>query len=941
MKKRLLQLLVVCLLASAVFAQPNLNAPIPWDPNVRTGKLPNGLTYFIRKNNKPENKVELRLAVNVGSTAERPDQQGLAHFIEHMAFNGTKNFKKNDLVSYLQSIGVSFGSHLNAYTSFDETVYMLSIPTQKPELLDKGVLVLSDWASSLTLDPEEVQKERGVVMEELRLGKGADQRMRDRYFPKMFKGSIYAERLPIGKAEVLQNFEINTLRDFYEDWYRPDLMAVIVVGSLDPDDMERKIKASFSDIKSKRPIRKLTEPVVPDHKETLVAVETDKEASFTQTQLIFKRPVERPRSQADLRQQLVRNIFNGMLNARLDEIRQSASPPFVFGGVGFGGLVRNKGAFSTFSVTDPKNVTRSISVFLDETNRVKQYGFTVPEFERFKQRYFASLENRFKERDKTESRIYADTYAQSFLSGNPVAGVEFQYEFDKAVMPTITLAEVNDLAKGAISAENRVVIVTGPEKEGVKYPTEAEIFELLKQAETAKLTPYVDNVVDEALVAELPSTAKVTEERTDEKFGMTYLTLSNGVKVVLKPTDFKADQVIMRAFSPGGLSLVPDDKAFAGTFLGQVAGESGVKKLSRTQLSKMLAGKQVGVGVSVSDLYEYVNGNSTPKDLETMLQLTYLQFGQVNFDPAAFGSFITKQKQFLPNLISSPQSYFSKEVSKIMTRNHPRAFSFPPTEQELDSVKLEDVKAVYADRFADASDFTFVFVGNFENEKVKPLIVKYLGNLPGKNRVEAWKDLGISPPDGKLEKTIRKGVDQKSMVQIAFTGAAPFNRDDARSISALGELLTIKLIEILREEKGGVYGVGAYGSLSKIPSQRYTFTISFPCGPENVESLTAAAIAEIVKVQNGQIEDKDVEKVKEARLVRAREDIRRNEYWATEISRHLMQGVDLYSLEELESRIGMITKADLQNAAKKFIKLDEAKRFVLMPEATTAAAVGR
>jgi zinc protease len=936
MKKRLLLLVLLCVASSVALAQPNLNAPIPSDPNLRTGKLPNGLTYFIRKNNKPENKVELRLVVNVGSTAERDDQQGLAHFLEHMAFNGTKNFKKNELVSYLQSIGVSFGSHLNAYTSFDETVYMLSIPTDKPGLLDKGILVLSDWASSLTLDPEEVQKERGVVLEELRIGKGADQRMRDRYFPKMFKGSIYADRLPIGKAEVLQNFDIKVLRDFYEDWYRPDLMAVVIVGSLDPDEMESKIKASFSDIKAKRPAKKLPAPTVPDHKETLIAIETDKEASVTQAQLVFKREPDPAKTLADFRQQLVRTYFNGMLNARFDEIRQSPDPPFVFGGGGFSSLVRNKGSFNAFGVTDAKSLTRTIGVFLDETNRVKQFGFTAPEFERMKQRYSASLENRYRERDKTDSWMHADTYAQLFLLDRRSPGVEFEYDFHRQVVPTITLAEINTLAKDAITPENRVIVVTGPEKQGVKYPTEAEILDLLKRADTAKLTPYVDNVVTEPLVGELATTATIKEERTDAGLGITYWELSNGVKVALKPTDFKADQIVMRAFSPGGLSLVPDAHAFSGVFLGQVAGESGVKKLTRPQLTKMMAGKQAFASISLSDQFEYLNGSSTPKDLETMLQLAYLQFQQVNFEPGAFDSFISKQKQFLPNLIANPQSYFSKEVTKTMSGNHPRSIAFPPTEEELSSAKLEHIKAIYADRFADASDFTFVFVGSFEADKMKPLILKYLGNLPSRRRVETWKDLGIRPPEGKLEKVIRKGVDQKSLVQIMFTGTTPYDRKEARDISALGELLTIKLIEILREEKGGVYGVGAFGSLAKIPYERYSFTVSFPCGPENVESLTAAALAEIVKVQNGEIDDKDVEKVKEARRVRLREEFRRNEYWANSIVTNLSQGTQIYSQEELELNVGLITKDELQKAAKKFLKLDQMKKFVLMPEATAA-----
>ena len=938
MRKRISQLLLlVVVFSTAVFAQFDLKAPIPTDPTVRVGKLSNGLTYYIQKNSKPENKVELRLAVNIGSTAERDDQQGLAHFLEHMAFNGTKSFKKNELVSYLQSIGVQFGADLNAYTSFDETVYMLSIPTENKALVDKGLLVLTEWASAITLDPDEIQKERGVVLEELRLGTGAEQRMRDRYFGKIFQESAYAERLPIGKREVLEKFDPKVLVDFYEDWYRPDRMAVIVVGSLDVEEMEKKIRASFSPIKAKRKIKPAPTVNVPDHKETLVAVETDKEASTTSAQLIFKKPPMRSKNLADLRGSLVRNFFNGMINARLDEIRQSPNPPFVFGGAGFGGFVRNKDAYSVFSITDPKSVKSALTVFIEENNRVKQFGFSQAEFDRQKERYFSSLENSYKERDKTDSDRFADSYVYHFLDNGPAPGAEFQYNFGKAIVPTITLKEVNDLVKEAITDHNRVIVVTGPEKPDAVYPTPDEILAVLKQAEAAKLTPYVDNVVNEALVGELPATAKVAEERTDGKFGLTYLTLSNGVKVVLKPTDYKADQILMRGFSPGGLSLVSDDKAYSGQFLSQVASESGLKKMSRVQLSKLLSGKRASASISVSEQYEYVNGNATPKDLESMLQLAYLQFTDINFEQAAFDSFLNKQQKFLPGLISDPQTYFGDEVNKIMSQNHPRAYPFPTMEQ-LNKVKLDEIKAVYADRFSDASDFTFVFVGNFENDKIKPLLLKYLGNLPSKKRVENWKDLGIRPPAGKVEKTIRKGVDQKSLVQIMFTGPAKFDRNEARSISALGELLTIKLTELLREEKSGVYGVGAYGSIGKIPFERFNFTISFPCGPENVESLTAAAMAEVAKIQNGQIDEKDIEKVKEARRIKAREDVKRNEYWALEVSRSLLQGLDMYTIEELEARINSISKEDLQAVAKKYLKMDERKHFVLLPEAAAAPA---
>ncbi|MBC7796120.1 MAG: insulinase family protein [Pyrinomonadaceae bacterium] len=924
-------LLLLLTFTSLSFAQTNFNQPIPNDPQVKIGKLKNGLTYYIRKNSKPEKKVEMRLAVNIGSILERDDQQGLAHFLEHMAFNGTEHFPKNELVSFLQSTGVRFGADLNAYTSFDETVYILSVPSEKKEILEKGLLVMKDWASALTLDPQEVQKERGVVLEELRLGRGANQRMRDKYFPKLFQGSQYANRLPIGKKDVLENFDIKSLRDFYEDWYRPDLMALVVVGDIDVNEIENKIKTEFSTIEAKRAKKTRTFFDVPDHKETLIAVETDKEAGFTSSQLIFKRPIEVQKTLADLKKNLVRQLFNSMINARFDEIRQSANPPFVFAFAGFGSLIRTKGSYSLFSQNDPKNAEAAITAMLLENRRVKEFGFTPAEFERQKESSLASLENRFKERNKTESYNFADNYVSNYLANTPASGIEFEYEFNKKVLPTIKLEEVNALAKDAISDENRVIIVTGTEKVDVKYPNTNELLATIKKADSLPITPYVETLATEPLVKELPTTAKITAENVDAKFGSTNLTLSNGVKIILKPTNFKEDEILMQAVSPGGVSLVDDKQAVSANSVSPFVNQAGVKNLSNIELKKVLAGKKATVTIGFGETLDVLNGNSTPKDFETMLQLIYLKFGAVRFDKTEFDSFIAREKVSAANLFNIPQLYFSNEVQKILNQNHPRAFGLPTIEQ-LDQVKLEEIEAIYKNRFADASDFTFIFVGNFETEKIKPLLTKYLGNLPSIKRVETGKDLGIRPPGGKIEKIISKGVDQQSVVQIIFTGETTFNSEDGRNLSSLGELLTVKLVEILREEKSGVYGVNAFGSLAKIPYPKYTVTISFPCGPENVDSLTKAVFDEIAKIQNGQIEDKDVAKVKEARFVKLKEDAKSNNFWLGGISRTIAQNVDFYTPEEVEARIKLITKESLQNTAKKYIDTNKRIQIVLMPE---------
>lgn len=928
--------LVLCF-DSALHAQSDLNLPIPVDPNVRIGKLTNGLTYYIRRNDKPERKVELRLAVNAGSLLERDDQRGLAHFVEHMAFNGTTNFAKNELVSYLQTIGIGFGADLNAYTSFDETVYILPIPTEKKELVDKGLLVLSDWATGITFDPEEVDKERGIVLEERRLGQGAEQRMRDKYFPKLFEGSRYAQRLPIGTKEVLEKFDRRVLVDFYETWYRPDLMAIIAVGDLDVAEMEAKITRQFSVLKAKRPpIKRSTFPIA-DTKGTLIEIETDKETPSTSVQLIYKKPAAKVRTQADLRAQLVKQFYNRLISTRLNETGQSPSSPFIGASAGFTTLFREKDAFTLAGNTNPQKVKATIAMLLAENRRVQEFGFTKPELDRLKQSYLTNLESGYKERNKTQSYAFAGSYVNAFLTGEPAWSAEFNYRFGKHVVPTITLEEINALAKRTTTADNRAVIITGSANDAAKYPTRAEILALLKESETAKLTAYTETVTNEPLVKDLPASAKVIDEKRDEKLGITYWTLSNNVKVVLKPTDFRADEIRMQGFSPGGMSLIDTEKARSGLYFDQIVGESGVGNYSRIQLGKMLAGKRASASISVGELFETVSGGSTSQDFEIMLQLAYAKFTGVRFDKTVFDSVISKQKMTIPTLTASPQYYFGEQVFKITTQNHPRAFS-PFDMQNLDKARFQDIQTIYKDRFADASDFTFVFVGSFEPEIIKPQITKYLGNLPRTNRSETWKDWGIYPPAGPLEKTINKGVDDKSIVQIIYTGDVVYDKNENRNLTLLGELLTIKLLEVLREEKSGVYGVNASGNMIKIPSGKYVFTVQFACAPQNVESLVAAVTAEVAKIQNGQVDEKDLGKVKEARLVRLDESYKENSFWMAIINGNLMEGKDLLTSDEARARINVVTKVDMQKAAQKYLKPEQRLKFVLLPETVASKA---
>ena len=919
-------------------AQINLNSPIPQDPNVRIGKLPNGLTYYIRCNEMPEKKVELRLVVNAGSILEREDQLGLAHFVEHMAFNGTQNFPHNELVSYLQSIGVGFGADLNANTSFDQTIYILPIPTERKELIDKGLLVLHDWASGITFDQTEIDKERGVILEERRLGLGAPQRMRDKFYPVLFKGSQYALRMPIGTKENLETFKRQSIVDFYETWYRPDLMAIVAVGDLNPDEMEAKIKAQFSGIKAKRGEVKRPDFLVPDTKGTSVVVATDKESMGTDVQLFYKKPALEVETQADLRRRLIKQFYTGMLNARLDEIRQMPGAPFFNARTGYGAIFRNKAVFSLGGSTSPQNITKTIEAMLNENRRVQQFGFTEAELDRYKQQYLTIIENRYRERNKTASAVYTGAYVQNFLQREPVTTAEFNYQFGKQVAPTITLADLDVAAKDTTTDENSTIIVTGTESAAAKFPSEAEILAAVKESATAKLEPYKETLINEPLVKDLPGNAKIVDEKRDEKFGITYWTLSNGVRVALKATDFRADGVSMFGFSPGGMSLVDQSKAESGIYFKALLSLTGVKNLSPVQLDKMLAGKQLTVAIGVDELYENVSAASaSTKDFETMMQLVYLKLTDANLDPAVFKSLMEKQKQRLPEILANPNFYFYQQISKTMANNSQRYFDLFDT-TNLDRIKLEDIRAIYKERFGNASGFTFVFVGNFEPEKIKPLVVKYLGNLPTANRKETWKDWNIKPPAGPLEKVFRRGVDDKSTVKIDYVGDTPYDPDENLRLSFLASVLQIKLTEDLREAKSEVYGIGIQSETSKFPTGRYDFSIQFGCAPKNVDDLVKEVTANIAEIQNGDIDEKDISKVKEKWLLGLDSSYKDNSFWMNAIIDNLKQGDKIETLEEAKALVSAISKTDLQKAAQKFLKPENRLQFVLMPETTVAAA---
>jgi len=914
-----------------------LSNEIPTTDKVLKGKLDNGLTYYIRQNSRPENRVELRLAVNAGSILEDDDQLGLAHFLEHMAFNGTENFEKNELVSILQSAGVRFGAHLNAYTSFDETVYMLRLPTEDTTL-EKGFQILEDWAGGLTLDEEEIDNERGVVIEEWRRGQGAQQRMRDEYFPVLFYNSQYAERLPIGTKDVLENFDYVTLSNFYEDWYRPDLMAVVVVGDVDPAEVEQEIKERFSDLKAPEQAKERTVFDVPDHQDTKVVVVTDPEETYNRIVIYNKKEgaSESERIIDDYRQTVVQSLFTGMLNERLAELTQQADPPFMYASGGIGSVIRTKDAFNLYTVVPENGISQGLRSVLEQTEKVRQFGFTQSELDRYKQQMITRYEKAYNEREKTESEQYAGEYVRNFLQDEPIPGITFEFEFMKKHLPGITLEEVNELTDEWIKDENRVVVVMAPEKEGVEVPSEDEVRAILEEMKNAEVTAYEDEAVPDALMASLPQAAEITNEQVLEDIGVTEFTLDNGVKVVLKPTDFKADEILMSASSPGGHSLYDLDMYYSASNSGGIVAQSGVKDFSITVLDKYLADKNAGVSPYIGSLTEGFSGSSTPKDVETMLQLTHLYFTAPRQDLEAFQSYISKNKAIYANLLSNPQYYYQDKLSRILSQDHPRGGGYP-TQEDWEKVEFEEAFAAYNDRFADSSDFTFFFVGNFDVEDMKTMTAQYLGSLPNIDREESWQDLGIRPPSGVVDEKVYKGTDPKSNVNIIFTGEFDYDRKEAYELNSLVQALNIKLIEEIREKKSGVYSIGASANPSKYPYEHYSIRIGFPCAPENVEDLTEAVFAEIKKVQENGPTEEDLKKVKETQRRDMETNLKENRYWLRTLQQAYFLDQDPTKVLDYEESINNLTVEGLKEVANKYFNFDSYVRVVLLPEEGTTS----
>ena len=909
---------------------------LPLDPSVRSGKLPNGLTYYIRRNTEPKDRVVFYLVNKVGSVLESEDQRGLAHFMEHMSFNGTTHFPKNDLIDYLQKSGVRFGADINAYTSFDETVYELPIPSDKPDVLKNGIQIIHDWAQSATLDPVEIDKERGVVLEEKRLGKGAGERMRRVYWPVILNDSRYAVRIPIGLDTVLNNFKPETIRRFYHDWYRPDLQAVIVVGDIDVDQMERTIKARFADLKNPPNERERTKYTVPlTEKNQFVAV-TDKEMTSTEVEVLIKHKMAPLKTDVDYRRSIMQDLFNQMLGERYAELGRQSNPPFVQGEAGIEGFMGGLDAYDASVAVRPGEIERGFKALWRETERMKRFGFTQSELDRAKAAYMSNMEAALKEKDKTNSEAYVKEYQEHFLKGVATPGIDMEYALTKKDLPGITLDEVDALAGIYIRNTNRDILVLAPDKDKAQLPDEQTVTGWMHAVEAEDLKPYKDEVSTLPFLASEPVSGKVTGSSQDKDLNVTTLTLSNGVKVILKPTDFKNDEILFNAFAPGGTSMYSDADYQSAVNAANIIMAGGAGNYSLSQLQKYLSDKQIGVKPYISDRTQGVSGSATPKDLESALQLVYAYFTEPREDTAIFKSIIERSKAGLLNRGNDPGSVFSDTVSAILGNYSVRRTG--PSLEKLAQIDPDKAYRIYKGCFSDASGFTFTFVGNFDPQTIQPLLEKYLGSLPATHAEDQARDLGIHIPPGVIAKTVYKGTEPKSTVVLVFSGQFDYNMDSKIALDALKETLEIRLLQRLREDESGVYSPSARVNSSKFPESRYAFVISFGCAPQNADKLVASALDEINKLRTDGPLQENVDKWRAEDKTTWETQLKTNSWWLGYLDGQLENGDDLNQLAGYRAAVDKVTPAGLKEAAGEYLSGKNYIRLELMPE--TAQPLG-
>jgi zinc protease len=918
--------------ATAEPGDTELGQEIPLDPYVRTGTLDNGLTFYIRRNAEPQNRAELRLAVDAGSVLEDDDQLGLAHFVEHMLFNGTERFEEMEIVNFMERIGMRFGPDVNAYTSFDETVYMLQIPTDDPEIKTTAFQILSDWAARATFDEDEIDAERGVIIEEWRARmQNAQGRVMEQLIPTLLHGSRYEHRMPIGDPDIIRNADYETIRQFYRDWYRPDLMSIVAVGDFDLDEIEALIRQEFEPITARSDAPERPSFHVPGHEETLVNVVTDPEYPLTTVEVAFKRPATETRTMEDYRQRLIGSLFNSMLNNRLREIARSGDSPFTGAQVYRGGFVRTSEFYGMQAQMSQDSLHAALERLVSEAIRVERHGFTETELERQKQNMLRSYQRRFNERENTPSAAHAAGYVAHFLQGSPAPGAEYEYALVQRLLPEIKLDDVNRLAADLLDEENRVVIAVMPEREDIIPPTEAGLKSVLRSVQEQEIAAYEDDVSDMPLIAEAPQPAAVVQQMEFEEVDAAMITLANGVRVVMKSTDFRQDEVQFSAFSPGGHSLVDDEEFTNAAYASSIVTMSGVGPFTRTQLERRLAGRVANVSPFIGEMEEGMRGNASPEDLEILFQLIHLYFTQPRADADALAAFQNQQRPFLQNRAATPIAALQDSLAVALYGDDPRRQ--PPSVEMIDNLDLDAIRGIYEDRFADASDFTFVFVGNFDHAELTDLAQTYLGSLPALGREETWRDVSAQLPQEIVETTVYRGIADQSQTILLFHGDMEDSREARHRLRTLEEVLSIRLREDLREARSAVYGVGVNIQTQDRPTPRYQLSISFTSDPARVEELVDAVFEQIDSIKQDGPTDDELQRVKEQQRRDRETRLRTNAFWVANLVHHVDRGLDPAEILGYEQYIESVTADDVRDIARELLDDQRYVRGVLYPEA--------
>ena len=919
---------------ASISAQVNPGQLIPTDPKVTKGTLPNGLTYYIKENKKPEKKVELRLVVKVGSIVEDDDQQGLAHMAEHMAFNGTKNFKKNEIVSFLQDIGVEFGSDLNAYTSFDETVYILPIPTDKTDNLEKGFQILEDWAHQVTYLDEDINSERAIILEESRLGKSGEERMFKKVYPELFKGSAYAKRLPIGVDSIIKNFNPDAIRRFYKDWYRPDLMSVVVVGDISKEDAMKMINKHFAALKNPASPRNRAYADVPPYSDNKAMVVTDKEATNIEFSINYPAfPEKKSGTFSEYISDLLRSLYTSMLGVRLRELTQKENPQFVYAFAGFGSYAKNYNSFSIQGSTGTQDVQKGIDAALTELERVKRFGFTSAELDRAKKNMLNSYENSFNNRDKTESSVFADEYIRNFTDNESIPGIAIEFEQVKTMLPSITLDEVNGVAAVFKNEKNRFSYVMGPEASSTNMlPSPDGIVAMLDaKANDNTIKPYEEKVIASNLLTNIPATGKVISSKKNALLGTTELVLSNGIQVKLKITDFKNDQILIGASRFGGLTNYSLQDKYSAENAATMVASMGIGAFNPTDLKKSLAGKTVSLSPVISNYYSGFTGSSVKKDIETLFQLFTLYVTEPRKDTVLFKSVVQRSKAQIAMLGANPQYAFIDTLYKVLYNNNPLAPTAVPKVDNYDKIDLDRCMAIYKERLGDLGGMHISIVGSFDEKEIIALLEKYVAGLPAKSAA-AFVDNKLRPFTGENNFQFKRGKEEKSLILGIMHGESTYSEATSLKLNALSDAMNILITEEMREKIQGIYGGGTNVSYEKIPYGRYQFVLQLPCGPNKVDTLIGAFRQELKSIAEKGINDSYVDKVKKAWIEKYKVDVKSNEYWLSSLQGINRGEKSADRILNAEKYFEKLTAADIKEAANMIQRSKGKMIAVQMPE---------